>query len=411
MRVRYTILIALVVLFGSIVHGQTLPTFYDTLQRGQEIVLEGGIDYYASSIKRDLTSKFVSGGLITEEIKDNSFKRHKAINRMGAVYGGEIEYINYNKRLFKKKNWGFVVKGGYHGFAGVLYSKDLFGLVMYGNERYLGETIDFSGSDLTYMNYQKLGFGLIDNKTKSSVSLNVYNVSDHASGDFRTMKITQDELGDEIMLEMDADIMVKNSQKFNQGIGLGLDLDFKVPIAWGKDRQAFVRFQAQNIGFAYMYEPQKYYSVDTTITFSGLKFEDLIGDNALVGDSNFRILDTLGIHSSTRTKTLMIPGFLQIGKIVDEHYAGKLQSFFGIRLYPTLIYSPYVFAGMDYHPAKWVRMGISASYGGFGKFRGGLYTDFRFGKSSIGLSSENIVGFFTKQSSGQSLFLRLRCGF
>lgn len=411
MRKTINIIFACLIVVGSTAIGQTLPAYYDTLQRGQEIVLEGGIDYYASSVQREVTSKFISGGLITEEMKDNSFNKHRAINRMGAVYGSELEYINYNKKIFKKKDWGFVVKAGYHGFAGILYSKDLYGLVMYGNERYIGETMDFSGTDLTYMNYQKVGFGLIDNKTKSSVSLNVYNVSDHFSGDFRTMKITQDESGDQITMEMDADIMLKNNLKFNQGIGLGLDLDFKVPIAWGKEREAYIRFQAQNIGFAYMYEPQKYYSIDTTIVFSGLKFDDLIGDNALLSDSTFNVLDTVGVRVSEKNKTLMIPGFLQIGKIVDEHYEGKLQSFFGVRLYPSLIYSPYVFAGLDYHPAQWIRMGISASYGGFGKFRGGLYTDFRFGKSSIGLSSENIVGFFTQKSSGQSLFLRFRCGF
>lgn len=411
MKKAIKIIYACLFVLGSTAFGQTIPVYYDTLQRGQEIVLEGGLDYYGSSVQREITSKFISGGQITEEMKDNSFDKHKAINRFGAVFGGELEYINYNKKILKKKDWGFVVKAGYHGFAGLLYSKDLYGLVMYGNERYLGETIDFSGSDLTYMSYQKVGFGLIDNKTKSSVSFNVYNISDSYSGDFRTMKITQDETGDEITLEMDADVMLKNNLKFNQGIGFGLDLDFKVPISWGKERQAFIRFQAQNVGVAYLYEPQRYYSIDTTIVFTGLKFSDLIGDDALLGDSTFSILDTLGVTSSTRNKTLMIPGFLQIGKIVDEHYDGKFQSFFGIRLYPTLIYSPYVFAGVDYHPIDWLRVGLSASYGGFGKFRGGLYTDFRFGKTSIGISSENIVGFFTQKSSGQSLFLRLRCGF
>lgn len=392
-------------------YAQLIPLRFDTLHVGNELIIDAGLDYYGTSLENDLLSKFIRGGYITDEIKTSSFDKHKAINRLGAVYGGEIEYRNYNKHILKKRNWGFVIKGGYQGFAGLLYSKDLFGLAMYGNERYLGSTIDFSGSDLTAMTYQKLGFGLVDDRTKSSVSLNFYNVSSFISGDFRTMKITQDDAGDEMTIEMDADIMVRNSAKFNQGFGLGLDLDFRIPVSWGKDREAFLRFQIQNLGFAYMYEPQKYYRVDTTFTYSGLKFADLIGDNALLGDSTFSILDTLGIESGTRFTTVMIPGFLQIGKIVDEHYEGKLQSFFGLRLYPTLIYSPYVYAGMDYHPADWVRLGINASYGGFGKFRAGLYTDFRFGAYSVGVSSENLLGLFWKKASGQSLFLRLRCAF
>ncbi|OFZ66339.1 MAG: hypothetical protein A3D92_21030 [Bacteroidetes bacterium RIFCSPHIGHO2_02_FULL_44_7] len=412
MRVQSIFLCGLFLLAGvSRVSAQLIPLGFDTLQHAHEITMDGGIDYYGSSVERDLLSKFIRGGMITEEIKDNSFDRHKAINRFGAFYGGEIEYHNFNKHIFKKKNWGYVIKAGYQGFAGILYSKDLFGLAMYGNERYLGTTIDISGSDISAMTFQKVGFGLIDGRTKSSVVLNIYNVSSAVSGDFRTFKIVQDAEGDQISLEMDAEVMMRNSAKFNQGLGVGLDLDFRLPVAWGKDRQAYIRFQAQNVGFAYMYEPQKFYSIDTTFTFSGLTFNQLIGDNSLISDSTFCILDTLGFQSSTRYKTYMLPGFLQIGKIVDEHYDGKLQSFFGLRLYPTLIYSPYIFAGMDYHPADWVRLGINAGYGGFGKFRAGLYTDFRFGKYSVGVSSENLLGFFWKKASGQSLFFRLRCAF
>ena len=262
--------IALLVLVLSAFHGQSqiIPLGYDTLKYSHEFFLDAGGDYYGSSVERDLLSKFIRGGMITEEIKDNSFNRHKAINRFGAVMGGEFEYRNYNKKIFKKKDWGFVIKGGYHVFAGMLYSKDLFGLAFYGNESYMGETIDISGTDVSYMNFQKIGFGMIDSKSKSSVSLNVYNISDRFSGDFRTVKLFQDLEGDEVTLEMDGEVDVKNNKKFNQGIGFGLDLDFKVPVSWGKDRKAFLRFQAQNLGFAYMYEKQKVYSFERLHTIS-----------------------------------------------------------------------------------------------------------------------------------------------
>jgi hypothetical protein len=404
--------IALLVLVLSAFHGQSqiIPLGYDTLKYSHEFFLDAGGDYYGSSVERDLLSKFIRGGMITEEIKDNSFNRHKAINRFGAVMGGEFEYRNYNKKIFKKKDWGFVIKGGYHVFAGMLYSKDLFGLAFYGNESYMGETIDISGTDVSYMNFQKIGFGMIDSKSKSSVSLNVYNISDRFSGDFRTVKLFQDLEGDEVTLEMDGEVDVKNNKKFNQGIGFGLDLDFKVPVSWGKDRKAFLRFQAQNLGFAYMYEKQKVYSFDTTFTFDGLTFNQLIGDDSFFGDS-LNILDSLGIRTTEKNRTVMLPGFLQIGKIVDEHYAGKVQSFFGLRLYPSLIYSPYIFAGVDYRPAKWARIGANVAYGGFGGFRAGLYTNLTFDKYSVGVATENILGFFTKKASGQSLFIRLRCAF
>ena len=405
--------IALLLILGLMtvpVNAQIIPIGYDTTILSQEFFLNAGVDYYGSSIEKELASKFIKGGMITDAMKDNSFSRHKAINRLGVLGGGDIEYRNYSKKLIKKKDWGFLVKGGYNVFAGLLYSKDLFGLTFYGNERYMGETIDISGTSVSYMTFQKVGFGMIDSKSKSSVSLNVYNVSDRFKGDFRTLKLTQDANGDEITLEMDGDLEMKNNSKFNQGIGLGLDLDFKVPVAWGKDRKAFIRFEAQNVGFAYMYEKQKVYSFDTTFTFTGLKFNQLIGDESILSDT-LSILDSLGIRTKESNRTVMLPGFLQIGKIVDETYAGKLQSFFGLRMYPSLIYSPYIFAGIDYKPEKWLRVGANGAYGGFGGFRVGLYLRSTFSNYSLSVATENVVGFFSKAASGQSLLIRFRCAF
>ena len=96
-----------------------------------------------------------------------------------------------------------------------------------------------------------------------------------------------------------------------------------------------------------MNESQKRYSFDTTILYTGFEFSDLIGDNAILSDS-INLLDTLGIASSDVNPVFMLPGYLQVGKMIDRNSSYKLQSFFGIRLYPTLIYSPYVFAGVNY---------------------------------------------------------------
>ena len=392
----------------SFVSAQLIPEGYDTLSYSHEITVRGNLDYYGTSVQNDIISKFIRGGQITEENKDNSFDRHKAINRLGGIGEGEIEYRNYRKQLFKNKDWGFSVKAGYNVFAGLLYSKDIFGGVFYGNDRYLGETMDFSGTKFSYFNYQKLGFGIIDAKSKSSDTLNVYNVSDRLSGRINEATIFQHEDGSAIDVVLDGDFTMKRNKKFNQGIGIGLDVDFKIPVNWIKERKAFVQFKVQDLGFSYMYEKQRVYSVDTSFTFTGFQINDLIGENAIFNES-FNILDTLGIKSREETSLVLMPGYIQVAKMVDDLQDYKWQSFFGIRLYTTLVYSPYVFGGIDFRPAKWIHIGASLSYGGFGKLRGGLYAAAKFGNYSVGLSSENVVGWFApKNSSGQSLNLRLR---
>jgi hypothetical protein len=397
-------------LISTFSFGQILPLDYDTLKIDQEIILRATGNYSGSAIQRDFSSTILLTGGNLDLIKQASFDRHKGVNRLGIDVNSDIEYRNYNVKLFKKKNWGITVKAGYHAFGGMVYSKDLFGLAFYGNQMYQGDTIDMSGSDATFVTYQKLGFGLIDSKTKSSVSFNVYNISNRFNAHFRGLDIMQSEDGQDVTLMMDGEVELKQNLKFNQGIGFGFDVDFRIPIAIGKEDPAYVQFLAKNIGVGYMYEDQKRYSADTVFQFSGLRFDEIIGDNSILNDS-IDILDTIGVQSKNVNSAFMIPGFIQVSKIIDNQQTRSIQPFFGVRLYPTLIYSPYIFAGAQWKATKWLALGGNVAYGGFAGFKAGLYTHTSFNKISIGLSTENIVGLISKKGSGQSVFLRMRCAF
>lgn len=361
-------------------------------------------------MQNQLYSKFIFGGLISSEIKDASDARHKGLNRVGGYFSSEIEYRNYNIKPFKKRNWGMVFKGGASTFGGGIYSDDAFGLVFYGNDRYVGDTMRMSGMDLTLASVQKFGVGCIDITTKSSVSINLYNMNNYMSGSFRDFEIAQSADGQDVALTLDGELSMRNTKSFNQGLGLGVDVDFKLPIAWGNDQEAYVQILAKNIGMAYLYEEQKYYRIDTVIEFSGVEFEDVIGDNALVVDS-IDVLASLGVSSENKKRAVLLPGFIQVGKIVDRHSEKKLQSFFGIRLFPSIIYSPYAYAGLHYKTTDWLSLGANLGYGGFTNFRGGFYANANFDKISIGLATENVVGLVSKKGSGQSLFIRFRCAF
>lgn len=395
---------------SQFVSAQLLPVQYDTLPRSQEIIISGGADYAGSAMQNQLYSKFIFGGLISSEIKDASDARHKGLNRVGGYFSSEIEYRNYNIKPFKKRNWGMVFKGGASTFGGGIYSDDAFGLVFYGNDRYVGDTMRMSGMDLTLASVQKIGVGCIDITTKSSVSINLYNMNNYMSGSFRDFEIAQSADGQDVTLTLDGELSMRNTKSFNQGLGLGVDVDFKLPIAWGNDQEAYVQILAKNIGMAYLYEEQKYYRIDTVIEFSGVEFEDVIGDNALVVDS-IDVLASLGVSSENKKRAVLLPGFIQVGKIVDRHSEKKLQSFFGIRLFPSIIYSPYAYAGLHYKTTDWLSLGANLGYGGFTNFRGGFYANANFDKISIGLATENVVGLVSKKGSGQSLFIRFRCAF
>lgn len=403
-------LIFLLFFVGTVFGGnaQMLPTNYDTTRYEQSFSLASNIDYAASAINTDILKTFYRGGFIDDAMKDASFDKHKQVNRFGLIGLAELEYINYKKQIFKNKDWGFVVKAGYNSFSGLLYSKDLFGLALYGNERYVGDTVDVSGSNASSFIYQKVGFGLIDPVSKSSISFNLYNISDRTKAEFRTLEVIQPDSGDEITFVLDGDVQRKNTSKFNQGIGFGIDLDLKFDIDWLNDQKAYIQFLVKDLGFSYQYEKQLNYSFDTTIVYTGLTFSEIIGDNSLFSDS-VDLLDTLGIIPTLGNNFSLLPGFIQVAKIVDEQQAAKLQSFFGVRLYTSVVYNPYVFIGLDYRPLDWLHLGINGSFGGFSGFKTGLYASAKKGKFSAGLGTDNLIGFVSKRGNGKSLYLRVAC--
>lgn len=412
MRKLIILSFSILVLIGDFSFAQILPIGHDTLIYKHQVTLSGGFDYSGNSVQRAITSKFLRGGEITEDLKDASFAKHRSVNRIGGALSGELNYAAYDVRLFK--DWGLNIKAGYDLFGGLIYSKDFFGLAFYGNQRFLGDTLSMSGMNATLTSFQKFGVGIINAKSKASVTLNFYNIDNHFDAHFRTLELIQDESGDSFSVEMDGEVEIPKNSQMNQGFGVGIDVDFRLPIAWGAENTAYVQFQAKNIGVGFSSQPYKRYYTDTTIAFDGFTFDQLIGDNSFLGDTSISVnsvMDSIGIYSNNFRPTYLLPGFIQIAKIVDDHYEGKFQPFFGVRLYPTLIYSPMVFGGLDYKPVEKLRVGASLSFGGFAGLRGGLYAHTDLGKWNIGLSTETISGLVSQKAPGQSVYLRIGCAF
>lgn len=386
----------------------SMPVQHDTTLINHEIIFSGDSEYFSTSLRKGLGARLIRGGEITNDIKDKSFNSHKDINKMGKDIQGEIEYRNYKVNLFGSEKWGFLVKGGYSFIGGGVYSKDLFGLAFYGNESYLDKQAYFSGTSANVIGFQKLGFGAINKKTKSSLSLNLINVSNVYSG--KVNKGILDQTADSIDMQLDGFFSYTEKAQFSNGLGLAIDADIRIPIDWIKDQKAYIQVQVKNMGAAYMNQGMRTYKIDSTYQYSGFTFDQLFAEQSLFS-KDFSVLDTLSIRSESQKKWVMLPGFIQAGKIIDENYTGKWQSFFGVRLYPTLVYTPLLYLGGNWRPVNWLDLGLSGSYGGFGTFRAGFYASFRYQMIHLGLGTDDVYGLVSKNAFGESFNLRLRCKF
>jgi hypothetical protein len=383
-----------------------LPIQMDTLIYNYEIISTGILDYGSTSIKNEMTKKLLYGGFIDSEMKDRSLNSHKTQNRIGIEASSEIEFRDYKTRLFKQGKYGYYIRAGYYNYATSAYSQDIFDLVFNGNSYFLGDTANFSGTQANAISFQKIGFGFIDKKSKSNIGVNYYNVTSLSDAYIRTGNLIMDSAGSNIELDMGGEFRYSEGEKFNKGWGLGLDADFRIPVKWLNESQAYIQVQLKNIGFMSV-KNMTVYTADKSYNFSGFKFSELLGDSGTSIKDGNQLLDTLGIEKRSENITTLLPGFIQIGKVVDAQSNNNVQSYFGVRLHTSLNYTPLVFAGAHFKLYDWMKVGIQGSYGGFSNFRLGFYSQYDLGKFHFGIGSEDLIGALTKKGYGESIHFRI----
>ena len=402
-----SIILVIVLLIQLNAFGQHfLPIQHDTTKANhQEFSLTGIADISGTSIGTDIASKFLIGGEITNEMKDKSLARHGKINRFGADLNAEFEYRNYKVNLFKKENLGFIIKGGIYSFNQLLYSKDLFQFAMYGNQAFVGNTANFSGSKFQSLTYHKIGFGIVDKTTKSSISLNFIGLNSSTSANLNTLEIYQNTDLDTLQLTYNGDLSLNNNRTFIKGLGFGIDFDYRIKGNSFKGNPVYFQVIGRNLGMVFSTSKNDYYSSNSQVQFTGFSYNDIANGGSII-DDNLAILDSLGVKKEAKNQLYLLPSLLQISKLVDLNSNKKIQEFYGARMYLSKVSIPLVFAGLNYKPISFLNIGASVSYGGFSKFKGGAYLSFNQKKLNIGVVSENL---FSK--TGVSYLIRLQCAF
>jgi hypothetical protein len=396
--------------FFSVSAQHLLPVQFDTNRIDYELILTGTVDYSSNSVQNFFLDKFLFGGYIDQSLKDAAFNKQRPINRLGFDAHAELEFRDMKSGLLGDR-WGYLLKAGYGSAGSLLYGKDGFGLIFYGNESFLGDTAKLSGTRFQFQTYQKFGFGIVNKTTKSSISLNAYTLSNQGYGSLSNANFYQTTLGDSISVELEGNFSVANNPVFIKGWGIGVDFDFRIPWFKTETNESFFQFSGKNVGIAIMSQPMKTYEAEKLFVFDGLRLNQLLGDESIFNDG-FSVLDTLGIDTLNSLNVIRpLPGMLQFGKIINDMSEQRLQSYYGLRMFPTLSYIPMVYAGVQYRFADWFKMGANLSFGGFSKVRGGGYLQFDYAGLSCGISTENIVGLLSSKGYGRSLQFRLRCAF
>lgn len=382
-----------------------IPIQQDTalFQKNHELVFSGIADYQSTSIGKDITKSFFYGGFINDGMKGQTSARQQLINRFGIDLNSEIEYRNHTSKIFKDSTKGFLLKHGIYNFSAIEYAEDVFDLLFYGNSAFIGDTAFLTGSRFDSFSFQKIGFGWFDKYSKSSFTLNAIGVHNIISGRIENGSLYQSASIDSIGLSLDAKYNQSNSNTFC-GFGLAVDIDYRFDMPKNKNEKIYFQLLMRNLGVVCLPKVRSY-SINSNVNYDAYSIDDLMNASTIFNDTE-GTLGSFSDSSSSGTDWKLLPALFQFTKLVDRSSMRKLQGFYGARAYLSSSFMPMFFSGMDYHPVKWYRIGLQASYGAFSNLRWGMYSALKFDRFSLGLASENL---FSK--TGESIILRMSCLF
>jgi hypothetical protein len=406
MKNLYLLLLPALGLSFSVQSQLLQPAYSDSALHQNVIETEGVLEYQGTAMRGEFQNTLIFGGFIDEEMKSRSFDRHGELNRLGGNGNGEIRYIHGAGRIFDHDTLTWMIKAGYTAIGNLQYGKDAFGLVFYGNSDYLGKTAVLTNTRLDCMQFQKIGFGLVSKKNKTSVTLNLVNVQNYAGGYVRKGEIEHAADGSQIAMTLNGDFRYGQGSSFSKGLGAAVDIDYRIRVPWFKGTFSTFQLSAQNLGFAYMHEGVKAYKADSAYSYNGFDFDAFRDGNNPLG-KDFSLLDSLGIASRVTKRAVLLPGYIQVMKLVELNTVKKVQSFFGIRLYPSFSSVPLIFAGAYWKTARILHTSASLSYGGFGNLRAGVYATLVLSKVNVMIGTDNLAGIVSRSGSGESVVTRL----
>lgn len=402
MQMKWIVLVS-TWLFGSMLYGQKLlPVMYDSTMAKQQIILYGNAFTLSTSLQNAFTQKILFGGQISSDLSNTTYKKLHPVNRLGGGAHFGIEYRGIAPIFKKNKAWSWMINISESAHFYGLFSDDLFGLTFMGNSTFLGKSVSLKNLTGRFDQFLSLGGGIHNRKTKTYVVLNAVFPQNFFQLEMDRGNISFSPNGDAFDLNANGNVLIANDYTYFKGIGASLNFGYYLPFGKKDKFHGIIAFTGKNLGAYYIHNTQSY-----TIDLASKHYEGYSIEKWMNTENKIDLMDTLNITNEQRDTWKLLPGYLQIGKIVDVDSMRKWQPFFGVRMYLNKINRPMVYLGINYQPITPFSLGLQGSFGGYGNFRLGFYVNYNTTHWNIGLGTEDILGAFLGNQLGYSGLIRI----
>ena len=394
------VFITLALVLSWTAFSQELTAVYeDSLTEGS-LTRFSSFNYYSSNaFNNDLLDKFLFGGVITGDIKDQVTNGLKRVNSFGAEAEQTIEHYNAGFNPIGNPKYGFVASFSDNHFVSANLSSDLFHTVFYGNSDRVGDTLDYSFSHLKYMHYQKIGIGVFDKQTLSSLRINYVAGSKQTQGRLSNSFLYSENDSLSLALQGAGFRTDLTSPYFAmQGHGFSIDLNYNFLFETKKGNAQIINLKISNLGLIAWNDQTNIYTIDSVTNYMGFDIKNFINQPEDAPSKQYNFLDTLGLQQEKGSIVSTLPIEFAIQKMPMRNSDKKLQAILGFKAILTSDYFPYLFGGFYYAPTDNFSGSTRLSYGGFGGLQWGIDLNYWLkDKVYIGLGTFDMIGNISKK--------------
>lgn len=388
--------------------------FVDSVQR---LNFYTGMDFsYGSNVmSNQFSNKFLFGGTIDRELKDDTYKNLGANNRLGGDLNYHLTAEIPLDTIFRKTKISLLVGIELNEHVDVTFDKNLFKLVFDGNKQFAGQTTDISQTNYNYYKYQRLNFGLVKYKdydgkpAKEGVVISLIKGEEHqvANGN-GTM--TTEQYGRQIDLDLmytynSSDTANKGFKAFN-GLGVSTDLFSEF---YFKNGDKF-RMAIEDLGFVHWNKNSLEIRTDSFYTYRGVVIDDIfnINDSLIDKLSKDSILDIISTNREKADYAIALPTAVHL--TYSKQLSNKIIGSLGVYHKILSSYLPLIYANINYSINPTFVIKSQLSWGGYGKYNVGLYLAKSIKNSfQLFVGTNNLEGFvIPSKAYGNSGFVGLK---
>lgn len=351
--------------------------FNDTLPR-LNFSTQGTFDFGSSVASNQLMNKFIFGGEIKRDDKDNLYNNLGDRNVAGGDFNLKIQAEIPIDTLFGKTNFSLVFGIEHTEHFDAKFSSDLVKLAFDGNKQFAGKYADISNTNFNYFNYQQFNFGFINYKTSNGKSakegaiFSIIKAQEHLAITIPTGSLFTGEYGNELIFDLNyiyngSDTANTGLKAFN-GFGISTDLFTEFNLKNGGK----IAVNIDDLGFIQWNKKSIQIQADTVITFDGVEVDNIfdINDSLISSFSRDSLVEYISAKKEKGGYAIALPTSFNISYL--HTFNEKFSTTIGIRYKILANYFPLFYTTIQYHvTSSFIAQG-NLIYGGYGKFNFGI---------------------------------------